>query len=97
MVVNVVLPVADDGSRLGHVMIDPQNGMNGFTAWSVVDHHEREGSGVRAVTEATSDNPRKCDNHNHLRIVSGTRFGKPQDCGIISGMFRVDILPENCG
>ena len=25
--------------RLGHVMIDPQNGMAGFTAWSVIDHH----------------------------------------------------------
>ena len=23
-------------------MIDPRNGLNGFTAWSVVDHHERE-------------------------------------------------------
>ena len=23
-------------------MIDPRNGLNGFTAWSVIDHHERE-------------------------------------------------------
>ena len=42
VVVNVLLPVADDGSRLGHVMIDPRCGLNGFTAWSVIDHHERE-------------------------------------------------------
>ena len=33
------------------------------------------------MTETTSGNPRLCDNHNHLRIVSGTRFDEPNRCG----------------
>lgn len=37
-----LLPVAVGGKRLGHVMIDPKHSLNGFTARTVVDHHERE-------------------------------------------------------
>ena len=36
------LPVADNGSRLGHVMIDPRHGMNSYWPCAVVDHPERE-------------------------------------------------------
>ena len=78
---HLILPVADGGSRLGHVMIDPRYGSNFSWACVVVDHHESEGSGVRSLTESTSVNPRLCDRHNHLLIVSGTRFGKPHRRG----------------
>ena len=36
------LPVADNGSRLGHVMIDPRQGMNSYWPCAVIDHPERE-------------------------------------------------------
>ena len=39
---SILLPVVDDGNRLGHVMIDPKRGSNRYTAWSVIDHPERE-------------------------------------------------------
>ena len=78
---HLILPVADGGSRLGHVMIDPRYGSNYSWACVVVDHHESEGLGVRSLTESTSVNPRLCGHCNRLRIVSGTRFGKPHRRG----------------
>ena len=39
---SVVLLVADGGSRLGHVMIGPLDGLTYDNACSVADHPERE-------------------------------------------------------
>ena len=91
VVVNVLLPVAAGGSRLGHVMIDPRYGLNCCWAYAVVDHHEREEPRVRAVTETTSAKPRQCDGHNRIGIVSGTRFDKPYRSGKV-----VVIVPRRC-